>query len=65
MEHGLKDGKTYFGELFKEKRISSAEVLLQLVWEERDASVLEVGVVRDEQNRNSKCTQNTCFVLFF
>lgn len=36
MERGLKEGKTYSGEFFKEKRISITEVLLQLAGEERD-----------------------------
>jgi len=43
MEHGLKEGKTYLGEFFKEESINIAEVLLELVGEERDVSVRRVG----------------------
>lgn len=52
MEHTLKEGKTYLGEFFEKK--TSAEVLFYS-W------CVEGGVLKDEQNRNSKCTQNTCF----
>ena len=63
MERGLKEGKTYYGELFKEKRIP---MRFFYSWWEKKGMLVCGGwwAVRDEQNRNSKRTQNTCGFFF-
>lgn len=57
MERTLKEGKTYLGEFFEKNDYLAQRFFYN--WR------VEGGVLKDEQNRNSKCTQNTCFVLFF